>query len=321
MRQAAVRDFASKIDTARTMQAPLPMGVKIRPGLMTITPELAARILAENLFSGQRNKKPIVRVIADEMRRGFFTPGMQIHFGNFEGKLHLVNGQQRLYAVVESETPIEFSILITECETENDLQALYWRHDTVASPRSMRDVLRAAGTAKDQGISVSDEARMIASVKTICGGLTTPNGLHGICEELKSPDRALEAAKPWRPYASQYLACLDRAPTFNGRLFRRRLIMAAGMVTIKHQPAKAEEFWRGAAEDDGLKRHDPRKQLLTFLTANVVNSSSYQSMMRACSLSWNAWFEDRSVATLKANADFKIMFLGTPIGRGKKGAA
>jgi hypothetical protein len=74
----------------------------------------------------------------------------------------------------------------------------------------------------------------------------------------------------------------------------------------------AEEFWRGAARNDGLRKGDPRHTYVrTVLVPSAVNGTAWRTASTAA-VAWNAFFRKRELHVLRPNENRKIAILGTP---------
>lgn len=77
-------------------------------------------------------------------------------------------------------------------------------------------------------------------------------------------------------------------------LDRRQDVCAVGILTFRHHPAMAIDFWNGMARDDGLQRVDPRKRTLEWLRESSASDVRHQE--RYVVSGWNAFFEGRSLS-------------------------
>jgi hypothetical protein len=93
--------------------------------------------------------------------------------------------------------------------------------------------------------------------------------------------------------------------------------MAVALVVLKHQPAKAVEFWSGVVADDGLHRGDPRKAML-----HVFNDADFVKKLGAgmiyVSHCWDAFYQGKSLSYPKVTAASLCQPLGTPFAPSKR---
>lgn len=286
-------------------------GSAINEGLMVIGPDLAERIIAELRFKGQReaNAKHVV-VLAELMRRGAFTAGTQLHFGQLEddGSLHLLNGQHRLLAVIAAKMPLEFQVLISPAINERELATLYWRHDRAARLRNANDVLGAEGICAQFGLNKSIASKGYSAVGIIIADFMRPDAL-GNPFMTRSDEARLEAAQPYWPLMAAYQAAIATAPSAIKRKLTGAGIMAVALITLRYQFERARLFWFRVAENDRLPKKDPAATLLRDLQNKKIDSPYEWAKVAAAA--WNAAYHDETIHVLKAN-DGPIVINGTP---------
>lgn len=311
-------------DVLRKSEAvPAPPGARrldvfLREGRRRISPEMAQRILSETNYVGQRAvDRRQVGVYADMMRRGMWTLSDALAFGLFEGRLYLVNGQHRLHAVIAYGQDVEFRVAINDCQTEQELRNLYFRFDTVMRRRTRQQILSSVGLAADKGVTKDVATATFGAVGIIVNGFRTPKAqtiTDSIVSKLRVVDLRLEACEPFWPAAQQ----LDRALKHAQRHIKPRLLRATtfaiALMTMRYQPQRAEAFWRGVAENDGLKAADVRAVYLRDLLTRHANAGAAdQGAMAAC-IAWNAWVEGRPLKSIKIGENYSIRIIGTPVG-------
>ena len=200
----------------------------VREGRLTVDQALAYRVLNEAVYPRQRALiAHHVLLLADTMRRGNWMAGSQIAFGVLAGKLYLINGQHRLNAVFDSDSEIEFQVVLLPVSSEDELHHLYRRFDVEQRTRSLPEVLRAEGLAERWQIN-SQTARTLYEAAL----LITANFVHvaGFKDPVakRSHDARLAAAAEWGAEAAIYERLLTPAPTWQiGRAScRERVLMS-----------------------------------------------------------------------------------------------
>jgi hypothetical protein len=140
--------------------------------IQSVTPSQAQMWLTENNYEKQRRiRARHVEYLAEEMRRGNFRQGTQIHFAEYEGKLHLVNGQHTLAAIEKS----QISQILDVCFTHEDPKDAYYRHD-VGLKRTASDMFSSLQVADEFGFSATQVNFISASVRFISTGFGNPDG-------------------------------------------------------------------------------------------------------------------------------------------------
>lgn len=283
----------------------------INEGLMMIGPDLAEQIIAELRFKGQReaNAKHVT-VLAELMRRGVFTAGTQLHFGQFEddGSLHLLNGQHRLLAVIAAKTPMEFQVLISQAINERELATLYWRHDRAARLRNANDVLGAEGICAQFGLNKSIAAKGYSAVGIIIADFVRAEAL-GNPFLTRSDEARLEAAQPYWPLMAAYQAAIATAPAAIKRKLMGAGIMAVALITLRYQFDRARLFWYRVGENDRLAKKDPAATFLRDLQNKKIDSAYEWAKVAAAA--WNANYREEFIHVLKV-VDGPIVISGTP---------
>jgi hypothetical protein len=285
----------------------------IKEGRLAISPCTARTILERFNYSRQRRIYSLhCDALSYQMKAGVWVAGSQLVFGVMpDGSLHLVNGQHRLHAVIMSDMTIEFQILLVPVDTEGALHELYCKYDTVQRSRSNFMVMRSTGIAEELDISRRLSVAAYAAGVVIANGLRVPKGRLGI-PSLSTPDGKLAAIKPWWGQVKKY----DEIIEDSERAVKSRLLkgssVAAAIVTLAFQPDKAEEFWKGVANNSELKKGDPRRTLVMSLLSYNLTGNGSKFLGIICS-AWNHWFSGTEVTILREAKD--PFLLGTPFGK------
>lgn len=302
---------------ATALPPPMPLLASVKTGILeegrfVITPGIASQILERFNYQNQRRvEKTHVAKLAIEMKNGVWTEGSQIAFGVMPDQvIHLVNGQHRMHAIVESGASIEFQVLLVPVKTEAELHALYYRFDTVQRARSDSMVMRSTGIAEKFDISKDVSVHAFKAGICIAAGLKAVHGVHRD-PAFGTPDGKLDAIEQWWPVVKQYDDLIGPA---RGKIKRRLMnsqIMAVALVTLRYQPIRAAEFWSGVAKDDGLRKGDARKAMLTVLEDYNFKENTDSALIYT-SHCWDAWFQGRTIQFVKATTNSVCAPLGTP---------
>ena len=96
-------------------------------------------------------------------------------------------------------------------------------------------------------------------------------------------------------------------------------VMAVALYTLRHQPARAHEFWHGVAGNDGLRKGDPRAALIADLLFNrTLNVGSHRQKVQQPALAWNAFCEGRDLKIIKCIDGAALTLWGTPLAKGRQ---
>lgn len=304
------------------VQAILATAWKPREGRLKMTARQAEACLAHHDYGRQRRTASThVEALAEDMRRGKWAPGSQIVFARLpDGALQLVNGRHRLCAQIEAGVPIDWQITILDVQTQEDVNALYFRFDTLSRKRSESDIVRAAGIAGEYNLSGRISQRLLTVGVIICNGMKiTPGSLWD--PYLRTPDGKLSALEPWLPYIAKldHIILEARCDATLSDKLRNTQIVAAAALTLKHQPERAEEFWSGIAANDGLRRGDPRHTFIQSAMDRHFAMGRSDVGLCVTSIAWNAFYRGEKRAILKIAPNYDPIFLGTPFDGRKRG--
>lgn len=295
----------------------LPLTGVIREGRMIVDAALAARILEEAKFDGQRKSAPHhVSLLAHLMTEGRWSAGSQLAFCLFNGSLYLTNGKHRMNAVLMSGRPQEFQILITRCASMSEVIADYYRHDTASRARSDVEIISSTEIARESGLPRGLLKTLFSSAYILENGM---RDRHYIADPLvRDTDAKIGAASMWMAEAREFARIVEPA----NNVLRQKLFSAGpamvALMTIRHQPKSAEMFWGGLAADDGLRRNDPRKVLALDLFARSTSKISTRIRCMPSAVAWNAFYESRPLTIIKVLESSVLRIAGTPItGRDK----
>lgn len=291
--------------------APPALEAVIHEGRYEIAPDLAERILTERVYDRQRPVERFhVTLWADMLRRGQFGGGRQIWFGLLNGRLHLVDGQHRLHAVVAAGIAAEFQVSVFPVTSEDELRELYISFDRVGRPRTVAEVIGAMNLHTEHGLSKQVATSLYRAAILLEFRFNPP---HHTADPIgvRSDNERLRYAAPYWQTAAVYEAAIKSAPASVRQRLRSPQVLAVGVATLKHQPELARIFWKTLADNDGLRRGDPRHTLLLALGERtferVGNTGS-----RLAALAWNAYFEHRQINSIKAASGSVVRIAGTP---------
>lgn len=277
-----------------------------------ITPSLAETILTNLNYSHQRLIRPKhVEMLSTQMKNHEFTPGTQISFGELpDNSLHLVNGQHRLKAVISSETPIMFQILITSCKDETELNTLWRRNDRMVVPRTISDIIHSEGIASHHNLRIN-VAQAVYQAMLVINSKFRLTSRHADPYLMRSDEARLKMAKDWWEYAINFQTATQTAPSKVKRTIYNAGVTAVGLVTFKYQPEKAHEFWYGLSENDGLRKDDPRNTYVRYLyNTERAKGKSHVETAKAVSCAWNSFFQDKTLSQIRIPDH--VLIKGTP---------
>lgn len=283
----------------------------LQEGRFTVTPDIAQQVLDKFNYQNQR---PVLRLhvarLASLMESGAWLQGTQIAFAMMPDQtVHLINGQHRLHAVIQSGVTIEAQVLLVPVRDLDECHAAYYRFDTVQRARSTATIAGSSGIAERLGI------RRMYVTQAITAGVLIKLGLCDTQGQLRdpilsTPDGQMAAIEPWWPYVKIYSDIKTDTYAIQRKMLNAGS-MAVALVTLKYQPERALEFWTGVGADDGLSNRDPRKTLLKDWQARgaVKNLNAGMSVVANA---WNAFYRGHDLHHIKVIPDAPVVVRGTP---------
>ena len=292
-------------------------------GVVKVAPGIASRILDELNFPGQR-KIDSRRIYGHEhaISKGHWMESYSIHFAALpDGRIWLVDGQHRLAAIAQQQRLVGVTIRIIDVDSEKEARDFYAGFDGKGSVRTNAQILDAVGISDALGLS----ARMTRAVYEAAPLLMNKlEPLAGSINMKKNPAMYLQSNRlalvtEWANQALEYDTITKKAGKGLYEKLRKTGPVAIALYTLRHQPARAKEFWSGVANNDGLRRGDPRHTLIQDFGVRDINSGSIRQRVQQSALAWNAFCEGRDLKIIKCITGAPIVVWGTPLnGKGGK---
>lgn len=277
---------------------------------MTVTPAIAADWLVRYSLDVQRkpSKSRILGYAADMAAgRWIAMSGGPIEIVKNGTAAWLVNGQHRLYAIVESGTSQDMSVL--------------YHHGTIETARKM--------------YSAYDQQFKRTFAELYSGGISSANNRHEFGAALivlsnvmnyrtatawsRKPtmQQVLDMGCEWEPHYMRWREVRgehDFVKRFDSAPF-----IAAAMYTLRHAPDVAVPFWAAVTSGETNQDSGERKLREFALSYSMPVGKGHgggqqEFRMRACSICWNAAHSGAPLKKLIVDrAKYKISFAGTPL--------
>ena len=300
--KALATDFA--IDPLRFLKA----------GFITLTPAQMAQIREHAQYPRQRRVDGRhVATLAEIMRRGQWSSRDKLDFARIPGRVPiLINGYHRTEAQIAAGLNIEWTVVIHDCATMAEVDALYHRFDTNVRMRGSYSILNSADAAERLGIG-KEVAMCVYNAAPIMlmrfRSLTAKDADSFLARNMI--DDRLRLVEEYAPEAKKIQAWQVRASRMLRRRFRTAAAWAVMLATTRQQSTVADEFWPRVFDQDGLVRNDPRAVL-----ARTMLDTSFRDprpIMITIALAWNAHWRRESREYLRASSVRKIEMIGTDI--------
>lgn len=190
------------------------------------------------------------------------------------------------------------------------VRSLYYAFDTNLRPRGSRDILKASEFGTLHGITGDLANSLYMAVPFIASRFAVaPKDKNYLA--TNQVDRRLEIAGEYAKAAAKFGACLEGLPAHRKPKFKSGAVTAVAAITFRYQGVTAWEFWSGVAQNEGLKRGDPRLALCTDLMLRKVRGGSFDTFAPSI-IAWNAFFNERQLQQIKLLDAFTPIIDGTP---------
>ena len=285
-------------------------------GLVKMAPGTAKRILEELNFPGQRPLSSS-RVYGKKLAivTGDWMGSFPIDFAALpDGRIWLLDGQHRLTAISEQDAPVLITLRLIDVDSEKEAKKLYAGYDLTESIRTTRQIIDAVGIAKEIGISERLAKTVYEAASILLNNMEPMTGSASVKKhpEIFAKQKRLESISEWAKEAKEFeLLIAPAAPALKQRI-KTSGPVAVALYTLRHQPARAHEFWAGLAKNDGLRRGDPRATLIQDYLTRSVGIGSARQRVQQTTLAWNAFCEGRDLKIIKCIEDAPIVIWGTP---------
>jgi hypothetical protein len=277
-----------------------------------IEPHIALEIGNSHNYANQRPlSKSHSNMLAEAMRRGEFREFTSIDFAVLNGQPHLINGQHTLNAIVVARKKIWLSAHFHAVNSTQEIEKLYSKYD-IGRKRSLRDSM--GGIGEELKFSSKERDCLGTAVGWIQSGFRVVHSRDAADRVYESRDFELkkDLMREWSTEAAMFFSCAGEASGLNRQIFYRGAVAAVALYLFRFQTDRANEFFGGAARDDGLRTGDPRKSLINWLINNTSGASP-NAQHRAVISCWNAYFTGRTYNKVFTNTDSALTLLGTPL--------
>jgi hypothetical protein len=293
----------------------------IRPGFVRWSPREAAMVLSVTAYPKQtrhltKQGQLHSSVLAEIMRRDLWRPFDKIDFARLPSReLILVNGHHRLTAQSKAGIPVEWTVVVHDRASMEEVAELYHDFDTNVRLRTNPQILGATGAAESWGLSKPVAEAVFKAVPLIAAGLDTNRKNRDLLSERIYGVR-IDLVEDYKVAAQTFEKCLDQAES----VLKRRILSigstAVALVTLKFQPRKAESFWSLVCEEDGLSRGHPCHTYIKTVRTRDAGSTSYLSAAWAAA-AWNAYCRDERPGHFSPGDPKPIKVIGTPFDKGR----
>ena len=206
-------------------------------------------------------------------------------------------------------------VIRRQVATERRLREIYASHGRGLG-RKPSEILAGYGLDQEFGMALRDLDRFYSAARWVLIDYRKPSV---VADAVLAKDVIAVADRmgDWRAAAELFFEAIRSAHRPLQNALERAPVMAVALGTFRFAELdRADAFWRGTAEDDGLRRGDARKALIDYLVrASSDRRGSGVSQLRAVAACWNAFYEGRvyaRVAQLPFQGMVGVTLAGTP---------
>jgi hypothetical protein len=221
---------------------------------------------------------------------------------------YLINGRNRLAAVIESGLPQLFVIEHHVTTNAGDVHHLYQVQDR-GRTRTVADIFRSIGLDEELGLSISDLRWLSQGHALIAVKFTRRK------PGLTDPFARADFVRDWMSECLAWRACVRRARPRIQVTLGASPITAMALYLLRHQRGKAEPFLTDLCADDGLQQGTPVKTLHDWIMDHRVQHMDLNQYCRAIASAWNAVYAGVTLDRIlvRERDDLPINILGTPL--------
>lgn len=242
------------------------VALKMTETIRTINPEFAHKLLKYNPKNRRLNIQH-VRSLASQMEEGLFIP--ELDFISFDKKGHMIDGQHRLHAIIESQTSFKMKIITgLDPNVRNII-------DT-GLKRSLADILKMDGI-ENAGTVSGAIAKMIIFDETGRFDARLNRKFHNadFKKAMKKHPEILICSEKLRPSA----------------IFKRPAqLLALYSLCYKVAPRKADDFFLRLMTGENLEKNSPLLEIRRIVLNKIGsrNNVAMQDLIFALISVWNA---------------------------------
>jgi hypothetical protein len=249
------------------------------------------------------------------MKDGNWIDGGQITFcQTHDGRKILVNGYHRLNAIIDAGIPCIFNVRTVHVKSIDDARRVYATFDTMARKRSAGEILRAEGVAEKYGLTNQVADAVFSAAPLLANGMKYRN-YQKAPELIGNIINRLNISTDYWVYGKKYQDMTSSATYRHRQKMLVAGVIGVAFITIKHQTAKAEDFWRGVASMENMGADDPRMSYAKLLQEKKyttrIKDGEVPMPARDAALAWNAFYEGRPLKIFRTNnSQFRLAGCG-----------
>jgi hypothetical protein len=203
---------------------------------------------------------------------------------------------------------------------DQDLSDYYGVMDT-GKTRTATDAIRAQGLAEAWGVAIETLRSAGAAAATIATEFRGNRSLAWTSSVGRSNPARIEFLREWETEIRQADALVNTAPVNIRKLILRQPVMAVMLMTLRHVPDRADEFWYSVITGESLLSGMPAMTLRNYLITTPMKGINEHVYARYVANCWNGFYHGVSMTRVQVKMDGlgdTIVIEGTPYSRGRR---
>lgn len=292
---------------------------KMRTRVERIDPDRAAHLLQKYVYTRQRGiRQNDVQRYADQMRRGLWMEGTKpiILAVLPDGRKFLVEGYHRLWAILEAGVTLTFEVTERLVETEEELNLFYSNIDRGRN-RSNADMIKATALDEKYNLPVSILVKASSAITMIRADFRITGGRVNTTARAVGAEDRIKLLDEWQIPITHFYEAAGFGS--NNRRCYAQPVLSVGLVTMRYQFEKAQDFWRRVVRGVDLAEGSPEHLVNRFIYIDTDRSSQGiydlgpNIFAKKVAAAWNAFYDNVPRLTrLIVRDDTDIIINGTP---------
>lgn len=253
-----------------------------------------------------------IKVLTEMMRRGDWREKDTLQFACLDGSYTILNGHHRLGAQEASGKTLLWNVTVYQASDIAAIDKLYTTFDTNVRMRSNEQILNALDLTDELGLPRQMVEALYRAVPLVNENLKTGAKDRDVVTR-NAINQRVAFMRNLAPQARLLEQCIEKAAVNLKKRLMSQGAFSVALITLKYQEATAVEFWRGVAENDGLRVGDPRRAYVTSLLETARFGNSAKNTVAVAAAAWNAWYSKRRANFFKPGSATTIRLLGTPL--------
>jgi hypothetical protein len=277
-------------------------GVSYFSRTVTVEPEDALEILENHRFYKQRDPSAVyVTLYSTEMESGEWSVSEMAVFAFAEdGIIQLANGNHRMIASMQTETPMIVNFTVFLDITREQAEIEYNRMDR----NRVRELHDCVSLEELQALSETEyriKRHDVKPLETAARYIQSDfqvDQFNLLAVRYRQLNYQKQKLQEWAaPFALYRLATQERGSALRTKVLDRTVVGPA-MVILVEQPERGSEFFRRTFKGEGLSAESPEYRLRDYMLSDRWKADKADVRARKVIRAWNAFWDKRTVSSL-----------------------